>query len=462
MFRTMGERASVKESRARQRATTRRYQNVVVGNVQMPVARASAATLRERSQAATRTGGLVQLKVDAPLLLSVITLLVLGLITVYSASYDYSWGWYGDPMQIFTRQLIWLGLGMAAMVGMMWLDYHIWRHLAMWIMFATLGLLLMVLFFDVVLNGAARSLFKGSVQPSELAKLVIVLYLSVWLYSKRDQLHSVSFGLVPLALILGVLGGLILLQPDLSAAFTIFMLGGLLFFLAGGDLKQIALLLVIALVVVFLIVQFNPTGSSRITAYLAGLQDPTQGSYHVRRAFEAFVKGGWLGVGIGRGEVKLTGLPVPQTDSIFAVVGEEMGTLGSIALISLYLVMLWRGLVIARRAPDQLGSLLAAGLTLWIVMEAFINMAVMVNLAPFAGNALPFISSGGSSLVVSLTAMGIVLNISRVSEKKKEEEGKLFHAVINFGGRDRRRRVSGASRPAGTANPVARTNNRGR
>jgi len=352
------------------------------------------------------------------------------------------------------------------MVGMMWLDYHIWRHLAMWVMFATLGLLLLVLFFDVVLNGAARSLFSGSVQPSELAKLVIVLYLSVWLYSKREQLHSVSFGLVPLAMILGVLGGLILLQPDLSAAFTIFMLGGLLFFLAGGDLKQIALLLVIALVVVFLIVQFNPTGSSRITAYLAGLQDPTQGSYHVRRAFEAFVKGGWLGVGIGRGEVKLTGLPVPQTDSIFAVVGEEMGTLGAITLICLYLVVLWRGLAIARRAPDQLGSLLAAGLTLWISMEAFINMAVMVNLAPFAGNALPFISSGGSSLVVSLTAMGIVLNISRLSEKRKEEEGKLFNAVINFGGRDRRRRVSGTGRPAGAASPVhnqvTRTNNRPR
>lgn len=458
MFRTVGERANVNESRARQRATTRRYQGVVIGNVQMP-----SATLRERSQGtkATRTGGLVQLKVDAALLLSVITLVVLGLITVYSASYDYSWGWYGDPMRIFIRQLMWLGIGVIAMGVMIWLDYHIWRYVALWAMCSTLGLLLLVLAMDVVLNGAARTLFRGSVQPSELAKLVTVLYLSVWLFAKREQLSNIRFGLVPLAVILGVLGGLILLQPDLSAAFTIIMLGGLLFFLAGGDLKQIAILLAIALVVVFLIVQFNPTGSDRISAYLAGLQDPTQGSYHVRRAYEAFVKGGWLGVGIGRGEVKLTGLPVPQTDSIFAVVGEEMGTLGTFALVSLYVVVLWRGLVIARRAPDQLGALLAAGLTLWITMEAFINMAVMVNLAPFAGNALPFISSGGSSLVVSLVAMGIVLNVSRLSEKKKDEEGKLFHAVINFGGRDRRRGVSGAGRPAGSArtaqNPTVRT-----
>jgi cell division protein FtsW len=446
MFRTVGQRSSVKDNRA----TQRRYQGVVIGNVQMPV-----AVPQKQAAKQARAGRLVQLRLDVPLLLSIITLLILGLVAVYSASYDYSYHYYDNPMTIFSRQLMWLGLGLVVMVGMMLWDYHVWRKLAVFAMIGTLGLLLMVLFVDAVLNGAARTLLNGSIQPSEAAKLVIVIYLSVWLYAKRDELSNVHIGLIPLAVMLGVLGGLIMGQPDLSAAFTIFILGGLMFFLAGGDLKQIAILMVVALIVGFLLIKLNPTGSDRITNYINGLRDPISGSYHVARSFEAFVDGGWLGVGIGRGSVKLTGLPVPQTDSIFAVIGEEMGAFGAIGLVALYATLLWRGLTIARRAPDQLGSLLAAGLTLWIALEAFINMAVMVNLVPFAGNALPFISSGGSNLVVSLAAVGLILNVSRQSEKKKDEEGKLFHAAINFGGRDWRRGVPGAGRPASAARPLS-------
>ena len=173
----------------------------------------------------------------------------------------------------------------------------------------------------------------------------------------------------------------------------------------------------------WLIVQISPTASLRITDYIAGLKDPTKGSAHVLWSFEAFVKGGWLGVGIGKAETKLIGLPVPPTDSIYAVVGEETGVFGALGLVFLYGLLLWRSLKIARRAPDELGSLLAAGLGIWIAMEAFINMAVMVNLLPFAGNALPFISSGGSNLVVSLAAIGIMLNISRLSTRRKKKMG---------------------------------------
>jgi cell division protein FtsW len=264
-------------------------------------------------------------------------------------------------------------------------------------------------------------------------------------------LSNIQFGLIPLAVILGILGGLIVSQPDLSAMVMIFCLGGLMFFLAGGDLRQIGLLLLVALVVGWLIVQISPTASQRVTDYLAGLKDPTKGSAHVLWSFEAFVKGGWLGVGIGKAETKLIGLPVPPTDSIYAVVGEETGVFGAIGLVFLYGLLLWRSLVIARRAPDELGSLLAAGLGIWIAMEAFINMAVMVNLLPFAGNALPFISSGGSNLVVSLAAIGIMLNISRLSTRKKEENGKLFDAVVDLRRWDRRRRVSSPRRPSGVA-----------
>jgi cell division protein FtsW len=153
-------------------------------------------------------------------------------------------------------------------------------------------------------------------------------------------------------------------------------------------------------------------------------------------------------VGIGNASTKLTGLPVPPTDSIFAVVGEETGVFGAAALVVLYVTMLWRGLGIARRAPDQLGTLMAAGLCLWLGMEAFVNMAVMLNLLPFAGNALPFISAGGSNLFVSFVAIGILMNISRLSGKVKEEEGRSFVAVVDMRGRNGRRRVS---RPRRTA-----------
>jgi cell division protein FtsW len=396
----------------------------------------------------------VQLRIDVPLLLTIITLLIFGLVMVYSASYDYSLRWYGSSSTIFFRQLMWMALGIAGAVCLAFINYHIWQRLALVIMGITIFLLLAVLFMNQVLNGAARTLWGGSVQPSELSKLVIVIYLSVWLYAKRDQLSDVGIGLFPLAGILGVMGGCIILQPDLSAVITICMLGGLMFFLAGGDLKQIFILLAFAILVGWAIVAVNPTGRERLSSYFVGLKDPSQGSYHIRRSFEAFVKGGWFGVGIGKGQVKLTGLPVPPTDSIFAVIGEETGVIGSILLVGLYAVFLWRGLLIARRAPDQLGSLLAGGLTLWICLEAFINMAVLVNLMPFAGNALPFISAGGSNLTMSLAAVGILMNISRLSGSKlsgqRQERTETVHAFVDLRGRNRRRSVSGGGRSSDT------------
>ena len=174
-------------------------------------------------------------------------------------------------------------------------------------------------------------------------------------------------------------------------------------------------------------------------------------SDHVRRSLEAFVNGRWFGVGIGNGVTKVTGLPVPHTDSIFAVIGEETGMIGAVSLLILYSLILWRGMKIARRAPDELGALLAAGLTLWITFEAFINMAVMVNLLPFAGNALPFISAGGSNMVVSMAAIGILLNISRLSVKTQEDSGRFFSAVVDLRGRNRRGRVPRSDRTTSPA-----------
>jgi cell division protein FtsW len=231
------------------------------------------------------------------------------------------------------------------------------------------------------------------------------------------------------------------------------VLGGVLFFLAGGQLKHMALLLVGALVIGWFVVQISPTGHERISSYLAGLHNPLDSSYHVRRSLEAIVRGSWFGVGIGNSTTKLTGLPVPPTDSIFAVISEELGFLGAAGLVGLYGVLIWRGLRIAQKAPDMLGTLIAAGLTFWIAIEAIINMAVMVGLFPFAGNTLPFISAGGSNLTASMAAIGILMNISRQGNSRQPaktadpEERRDFLATFSLRRRDGRRSVSRPRRP---------------
>jgi cell division protein FtsW len=269
------------------------------------------------------------------------------------------------------------------------------------------------------------------------------------LYAKRQFLHDVTIGLIPLGVILGIIGGLIYLQPDLSATGTVMILGGLLFFLAGADLKQIVFLLLLAFFMGWVVVQFSATGQDRVDSFLAGLKDPTNASYHVRRSYEAVIKGGIFGVGLGQADTKLTGLPFAPTDSIFAVVAEELGLFGSFLLLSLYAILVWRGLVIARRAPDMLGTLLASGVTIWIGIEALINMSVMVGLMPFAGNALPFVSAGGSNLVSTLSAVGIMLNISRQGgdvANREDKERRSFGAAVDLRRGNGRRGVSRARR----------------
>jgi len=383
--------------------------------------------------------------IDIPLVLTVVALVVFGLIMLYSASFDFSFNQFGSPTYMFSRQLRWLGVGLLLAFGLSYFDYHRWRQIVVFAMLGTIGLLIVVLFINEIRLGASRTLYEGSYQPSEIAKLVAVIYLSVWLYAKRDFLHDLSLGLIPLGVILGIIGGLIYLQPDLSAAGTVLVLGGLLFFLAGAEIKQIVFLLILAIFMGWVVVQFSATGQDRVASFVAGLQDPTHASYHVQRSFEAVIKGGFFGVGLGQADTKLTGLPFAPTDSIFAVIAEELGLFGSMLLMGLYATLVWRGLVIARRAPDMLGTLLAAGVTFWIGMEALINMTVMVGLMPFAGNALPFISAGGSNLVSTLCAIGIMLNISRQSGenvKKEEKDWRSFGAVVDLRRRNGRRSVS--------------------
>lgn len=391
---------------------------------------------------------------DLILIAAVIALVIFGLLMLYSASTDFSLQVYGSSMYMFDKQLVWLAIGGGIAILLSRIDYHIWRRFAVLLMGLTILLLVGVLINSEVRFGAVRTFIGGSAQPSELAKLAIVIYLSVWLYSKREQLHDIQLGMIPLAMILGLVCGLTYLEPDLSTTLMILFIGGLLFFLAGGDLRQIVLFLVVAFLVGWVVIQISATGRQRMASYLAGLKDPVQANYQILRSLGSIVNGGWFGVGIGQASTKLTGLPFAATDSIFAVIVEELGLFGAAALIGLYGLLLWRGLKVALQAPDSLGSVMAAGLTFWIIAEAFMNMGVMVGLLPPAGNALPFISAGGSNLISTLAGIGILVNISRQGGQghpgghpaPEGEERRSYSASVDLRRRDRRRRESRSRR----------------
>lgn len=410
------------------------------------------------------------LPIDTMLLVVVGGLVAFGLMMVYSTTFDWSYREFGDTSVIFMKQVRWLGVGVVAMLVAARLPYHWWRRLSIVGMGLTLFALVGVLVIGTITFNAQRSFFNGSVQPSELAKLVLILYLAVWLDSKSDRLHELSYGLLPFGIIVGLVAGLILLQPDLSAAATVVIVAALMFFIAGADIVQMGLVAVAAAGSAFLVLQVSETGRTRLADYLAGMQDLTQASWHVQQAAIAFINGGLFGRGLGESHQKFGFLPTPHTDSIFAIVGEELGLLGCLFVVVLFVVYAWRGFRIAALARDQLGAIMASGLVCWVVVEALVNIAVMVGAMPFAGNALPFISYGGSSLVVMLTGVGVLLSISRhdantetIQRKTRgnpsgaqraaaprvvprNSAGTARNATFSFGRRDRRGRVS---RPLG-------------
>jgi cell division protein FtsW len=353
------------------------------------------------------------LPIDGLLIVIVGALVAFGLMMVYSTTFDWSYQSYGDPSLIFFRQVRWLGVGIVAMTIAAYMPYRWWRRLSLILMGATVAALAAVLLFGSTTFNAQRSFFNGSVQPSELAKLATILYLAVWLDSKSDRLHEMGYGIGPFGVIVGVVAGLILLQPDLSAAATVVIVSVFMFFISGADILQMGIVGVAGTVSALLVLQISATGRARLADYIAGLKNLTQASWQVQQAAIAFINGGIFGRGLGESHQKFGFLPTPHTDSIFAIVGEELGLIGCVLLILLFVALAWRGFRIASGARDQLGAMLASGIVCWVLLEAIVNIAVMVGLLPFAGNALPFISYGGSNLVMSLTAMGVLLSVSR-------------------------------------------------
>jgi cell division protein FtsW len=272
----------------------------------------------------------------------------------------------------------------------------------------------------------------------------MIVYLAVWMESKEDRLRDWGYGLVPLVVMIGFLAGLILLQPDLSAALTIGVVSLVLFYLAGATWTQTFAIALGSSAIGLLLVRVSNTGRHRWGEYINGMLNVEEASYHVRQSLQAFFSGGLIGRGLGASRGKFGLLPAPHTDSIFAVIGEELGFVGACLVLGLFGILIWRGFRIAMNQSDRLGMLLASGITFWIGFEAVINMAVLLGLLPFAGNALPFFSYGGSSLVTNLAGIGILLNISRW--KTVETRAKKHVATLGFGRGHRGRRVSRLSR----------------
>ncbi len=387
-------------------------------------------------------------RLDQWMLLLVGVMLLGGIVMIISASIPFAVTRTDkEPLYYLKRHLFFLSAGLIGMLFLAFWDYRRllrWR----WLLPPTVLLLGMLFFVDVrnhFFNTPGRTLLlgRGSVQPGEFVKPLLVVYLAVWLTKKKPALGSPWRVWIHASAIIAIFTLLLLFQPDVSAAGTVVLLGFLMLFLSGATWSQI-LVTVIGLVFIMtvgirLIAMIYAPAADRMAMYVLGWKDPTQVTGHVQQAFFAFLRGGWLGRGLGASRGKVYTLPLPHTDSVFAVIGEEFGVLGALAVLLMFTLLLWRGFVIAARAEDSLGRLLAAGLTSWLVLEAYIHMGGMVGFLPQAGNALPFFSYGGSNLTASLAAVGLILSVSRLGRRSVEEV--VSHAVVDLRGRYRRRRV---------------------
>jgi cell division protein FtsW len=352
-------------------------------------------------------------RLDYGLALAVAALFVIGLIMVYSTTFDWANQKYQQPAYFLLRQLAWGALGLMALIVIARMDYANWQRLSMPMMGIALGLLGLVLVFGSETFGAQRSLLGGSIQPSEFAKLAMVIYIADWLASKGDKVRDTSYGLIPFSVLMGIIAGLVILQPDFSTAILLVATATAMFFLAGAEIKQL-LVGGAAMALTFGLLIMNSTHArDRVDLFVTTLSDSSQASYHVQQALIALGSGGILGRGLGTSRQKLGYLPVAHTDSVFAVLGEEMGLIGCLVIIGLFAFLAYRGFKIASQAPDVFGALLAAGVTCWVTFEALLNIAVVTGVAPFTGVSLPFLSYGGSALVSVLSGIGLVLSVSR-------------------------------------------------
>jgi cell division protein FtsW len=392
------------------------------------------------------------------LLLAVMALTAIGIVMVYSASSVRSYFSEADPAAQGLEQLVWAGIGIVGLVVAMRLDFRHLRYLAIPIYVITAALLVAVLIPGIgsEINGSRRWIVitgVGSLQPAEFAKLAVVLYLAHWLDRRGKEVRSFWNGLIPFGLLVAPGFFLIAMEPDLGTAGVYVIVAVGIFFMAGANLIYLTAIGAGVMAVAWAMISATSYQLERVQTFLDPFRDPLDTGYNTIQALLALGLGGITGLGLGESRQKFLYLPAPSTDFIFAIIGEEWGLVGTLTVLSLFVVIAYQGYRIAITAPDTFSGLVACGITTWLVVQASINMMVVTALMPVTGIPLPFISAGGSALTINLAAIGILLSISR----ETSQTGSLRDAVFGVGRRDRRARVPRAGR---RTSPARRTSRR--
>jgi cell division protein FtsW len=351
-------------------------------------------------------------------LLAILTTLnLLGLVMVLSASSVIALDDYGSSWYVVMRQSMWLGLGAAACVAMVRIDYHRWRLLAVPALAGTGALLVLVLLPGVGLtvNGASRWIGYGSLslQPAELAKLTVLLFAADLLARRAAWMYDIRLTLVPVALVFGAVGVLVMLQPNLGTAVVLGTIVLALLWVAGTPIVPLSALAAAGAVLASGLALWAPYRRARILAFLDPWADYRTTGYQNIQALVGLASGGITGTGLGESRAKWGFLPYAHTDFIFAIIGEELGLVGALLVVALFVGLCVLGARAARLAPDRFGMLLAAGVTVWFGTQAFVNIGAVIGILPITGVPLPFISYGGSSLLFSMIGAGLLLNVAR-------------------------------------------------
>ena len=357
-----------------------------------------------------------KLQSDKWLFLASLALVCTSVVMVYSASAVLALDRYEQSYTFITKQLMWALLGVAVMSIVMRVDYRSYRNdRVVWTLLGIATVLLIAVLFSRPINGTRRWFGIGGlgIQPSELAKLAAVLFTAMLLDRRMHRVNEIGYSLLPIGIVTGVLGGLILLEPDFGTAVSLLAVTGLMIFAAGLSYRYLAGAVLLSLPALYVILMSADYRRRRIFAFLDPWSDPLGDGFQIIQSLIAVGTGGVTGRGLMGGVQKLFYLPEPHSDFIYAVIGEELGLLGATVVLACFCVITWRGFRASMLAPDGFGSLLALGLTLMIVLQAFVNISVVLGLMPTKGITLPLVSHGGSSLLINLLALGVLLNVSQ-------------------------------------------------
>lgn len=360
--------------------------------------------------------------VDKPLLWSILALVIIGLFALSTASSVLAYQRYDNNYYFFFRQIM-FGVvpGLVLMYLFSRVDYHKWQKFAPLMVLSGIVMLMLVLIPGIgfKVGNARRWINFGSFlfQPAEFVKLAMLLYLASWYDKRQQQVHDLYYGYLPVLAIVGLTAGLIVLQPDIGTMLILASIAAVMLFIGGAKLKYLFTTAAAGILVLWLLVKAEPYRAHRFLAFMDPSVDAQGISYQINQALISIGSGGFWGVGFGQSRQKYSYLPEPMGDSIFAIMSEELGFVRILGVLAIFLYVAFRGFKIARKTTDTFGKLVAGGITAWVVIQALLNIGAITGLVPLTGVPLPFISYGSTALAILLASMGILLNISRYSEK---------------------------------------------